>query len=39
MIPKIVKSNPIPETTYKGSVKELEEQKKKKKEEIKKVTN
>ncbi len=38
MIPKIVKSNPVPETIYKKSVKEIEEEKKKKREEKKKVS-
>jgi len=39
MIPKIVKSNPVPETIYKTNLKEIEDQKKKKKEEIKEKTN
>lgn len=38
MIPKIVKGNPVPETTYKGGLKDIDDQKKKKKEEIKEVS-
>jgi len=35
MIPKIVKSNPIPESTYKNNLKDIEEDKKKKREQTK----
>lgn len=38
MIPKIVKSNPVPETIYKTNLKEIEEEKKKKTDAIKEET-
>jgi hypothetical protein len=37
MIPKIVKSNPVPEEIFKYTVKEIEDQKKKRREDIKEV--